>query len=312
MLPEKWESRAYKNMNLSEYTTFQVGGPAKRLIEINHRSELVSLVRDLYKAGIDWQLLGGGSNVLVDDSGYDGVVVVFRSFDDSIWNQDNLLTASAASPLHDIATYSAFEGLAGMEFAAGIPGTLGGAIWGNAGAFGQQVGDILDSVMLLNRDGSITAAGPEQLGFSYRNSILKESGQIVLQATFKLDYDDPVECVDRIDKILAFRMEKHPNLSKQPSAGSFFKNLEPTSSAERRQAAGAFLEEAGAKEMSIGGASVFYKHANIIVTNGTASAKDIITLARKMRQAVLDQFGIDLKREVSIWPKELGADLPDK
>jgi len=312
MLPKLWESRAIKNASLADYTTFQVGGPARRLIEIHHRSELIKLAKDMAKEEIDWQLLGGGSNVLVDDSGYDGLVVVFRSFDDSIWNNEKYLTASAATPLHDVATYSAFEGLAGMEFAAGIPGTLGGAIWGNAGAFGKQVGDILDSVMLLNKDGSITAAGPEELEFSYRNSILRETGQIILQATFKLDYDDPIECVDRIDDILALRMEKHPNLSKLPSAGSFFKNLEPTSKADRRQAAGAFLEQAGAKQMHIGGAAVFHKHANIIVNNGEASAQDIITLARKMRQAVLDQFGIELVREVTVWPEESAIDLPNK
>lgn len=317
MLPDRWEQIARKNEPLAAFTSIGVGGPAKRLIEISDPDDLTALARDMTLARIPWRLLGGGSNVLVDDAGCDELVVVFRTDGQTIRVEDELITAAGGVSLKDLVDASVQAGLADLSFAAGIPGTVGGAVYGNAGAFGLQLGDILESALLMDKNGKTFRQGPSELDFAYRRSNLKTSGHILLKASFRLKAEglsaeqserDGVRA--RIQEILALRKSKHPDLELTPSAGSFFKNLEPTSAADRRQAAGAFLEKAGAKEMKVGQAAVFHKHANIIINRGGASCADILELARSMRRAVQERFGLSLEREVIVWPEELARDLP--
>lgn len=317
MLPDRWERIARKNEPLAAFTSIGIGGPAKRLIEISDPDDLPALARDMAFARVPWRLLGGGSNVLVDDAGCDELVVVFRTGGQTIKVEDELITAAGGVSLKDLVDASVRAGLADLSFAAGIPGTVGGAVYGNAGAFGLQLGDILESALLMDKNGKTFRHGPSELDFAYRRSNLKTSGHVLLEASFRLKAEglsaeqserDGVRA--RIREILALRKSKHPDPERTPSAGSFFKNLEPTSAADRRQAAGAFLEQVGAKEMKVGQAAVFHKHANIIINRGGASCADILELARSMRRAVQERFGLSLEREVIIWPEELARDLP--
>ncbi len=307
-LPDRWLPRIRHGVGLDRYTAFRIGGPAAILIELEFPSEIVALVHDADSINLPWRLLGGGTNLLIDDAGFDGLVVVFRSPKSTIRCENDRLIAPGGVDFHETALASVAAGLTGFEFAAGIPGTLGGAIFGNAGAFGEQVGDVLESAELLDRDGSIRTVDAAELDFAYRSSRLKRSGEILLSATLKLKPGDRDKAEQRVNEIMDLRRSKHPDWRNIPCAGSFFRNIEPTSKASRRQAAGAFLDRIGAKSMQVGGAAVFEKHANIIINTGTASAADVLELARRMRQAVIDRFDLALDREVIVWPDN---DLPD-
>ena len=169
---------------------------------------------------------------------------------------------------------------------------------GNAGAWGKQVGDVLKSATILDNQGEIKTVGPDYFAFTYRHSQLKETEEIIVTITFALTPGDPIALATERAEILKKRAEKHPDLKTQPCAGSFFRNIEPTSKAERRQASGWFLEEAGAKDLKSGGAIVFDKHANIIIKGPGASAQDVHDLHLKMIEAVKEKFNLQLVREV--------------
>jgi UDP-N-acetylmuramate dehydrogenase len=261
-------------------------------------AEVVSAIAALRAGGEDFLLMGGGSNILVSDRGVDATVVRFVSDEPLIERDGHTVTVSGGSDLDAVVRLLGEQGLGGLTFCSGIPGTVGGAIVGNAGAWGKQVGDVLESVTLLAPDGSVTEVGGEDLGFAYRHSDLKEDGRIVLAARFRLAPADPASLDGERAEILMQRAERHPDVELEPCIGSFFRNIEPTSKAERRQAAGWFLEQAGAKFMRVGGARVFERHANIIVRDADGTADDVYQLAEKMKEAVRDKFGFELVREV--------------
>ncbi len=300
-IPAELQSKIQYDVPLSSYTTFKIGGPASALIEVANPEVLLELAEILRKASIPWKLLGGGSNVLVADKGYDGLVIVFHSPENAIKIDENQITAPAGVDFHALALTSVQASLTGFEFAAGIPGTFGGAIYGNAGAFGEQVGDVIESLRVLAPNGETQQLSQAECGFAYRESRFKSSGEIILEATLKLKPGNRSVSQQRIDDIMALRRSKHPDWRRTPCAGSFFRNIEPTSNATRRQAAGAFLDQVGAKQMTVGQAGVFAGHANIIINRGNASFDDIVTLSEQMKSAVFKQFGIELQREVIIW-----------
>lgn len=284
---------------LSEYTTFQLGGPCQALITCQTPYQLETTIKRLTERKIKFILIGGGSNLLVSDSGVDCVVVRYIATP-MIERQENNLVVSGSTLLDVVAQYAVNQGLEGLTYASGIPGTVGGAIVGNAGAFGKQVGDFLDSVLLLDQNGVKREAKAETLGFKYRHSDLKETGEIVLGANFKMTPGDKNTLEKERQEILTLRHQKHPDLKAYPCAGSFFRNIEPTSAAGRRQAAGWFLEQVGAKDMKIGGAAIFEKHANIIVKSKGCSAQNVYDLSNLMAKAVKDKFDLTLNREVRL------------
>jgi UDP-N-acetylmuramate dehydrogenase len=191
--------------------------------------------------------------------------------------------------------------LAGLNFSSGIPGTVGGAISGNAGAFGRQVSDVLKSVTIIDKEGEEKILNPQQCLFSYRYSRFRDSAEIILSARFQLQPGSSKALLNEREEILAMRKEKHPDYHALPCAGSFFKNLEPSESGEKRQAAGWFLDQAGAKRMSVGGAAVFDQHANIIIKKtDRCTASDVYALSQKMQKAVMEKFGIELEPEVRL------------
>lgn len=284
--------------NLASYTTFRLGGPCRQLITCATPQELANAVQHLTRSKIPFLLIGGGSNLVVSDTGIDAAVIRYVSSTPLIERAGDDVTAAASTSLDDLALYSVEEGLEGLVFASGIPGTVGGAVVGNAGAWGKQVGDILKSARIMTKDGSEKTVGPDYFGFAYRHSRLKETDEIVVEVTITLKPGDPIALAQERADILRKRHEKHPDLSTHPCAGSFFRNVEPTSKADRRQAAGWFLEEAGGKNLSSGGAHIFDKHANIIVKGAGCTAQDVHDLHLKMIDAVQQKFGFKLMREV--------------
>ncbi len=286
------------NAPLSAYTTFQLGGPCNSLIECATPDELIQTVQKLKKENTPFLLIGGGSNIVVSDHGLNTNIIRYLSPTPLIERNGNDITVSASTILDDLALFCVDEGLEGLNYTTGIPGTVGGAVVGNAGAWGKQVGDVLKSALVLDEQCKIKTVGPDYFAFSYRHSRLKETNEIIVSITLVVTPGDPVSLAQERAEILKKRSEKHPRLSTHPCAGSFFRNIEPTSKAERRQAAGWFLEQAGGKNLKVGGAYIFEKHANIIIKGPNASAQDVHDLHLKMIDVVKEKFGLQLIREV--------------
>lgn len=283
---------------LENYTTFRLGGPCRFLVNCQTPDQLIAAVAKLNSDRTPFILIGGGSNLVVSDHGIDCAVIRYVSPTPLIERDGNDVIVSGSTELDALALYCVNEGLEGLNYTTGIPGTVGGAVVGNAGAWGKQVGDVLRSVTLLQMDGSRKEADQDYCGFQYRHSRLKETGDILVSVRFSLTEGDPVALARERADILKKRAEKHPDLSTHPCAGSFFRNVEPTSNADRRQAAGWFLEEAGGKNLRVGGAQIFEKHANIIIKGPNCTAQDVYNISQKMIGLVREKFGFDLVREV--------------
>jgi len=287
-----------ENALLRNYTTFRLGGPCPLLIEGATAGQLPAIIQHLNKAGQPLLVIGQGANLVVSDKGIQQAVIRFCSEKPDIKSSGNRVTVSGDTLLDDLAVYTIENETGDLSYCTGIPGTVGGGIAGNAGAFGRQMGDHLISVELLGLDGNVRTVLHNELEFAYRHSKLKETGEIVLSATFELPKaGKPVMQAER-DRIMQFRKDHHPDWHKEPCAGSFFRNIEPTSAVERRKAAGYFLQEAGAHLFRVGGARLYEKHANIIVADSGCTAQDVWELSGKMAAAVKGKFGIDLVREV--------------
>ncbi len=253
--------------------------------------------------GIPWRTMGGGSNLLVADNGVpEAVLRIFSAVPDCRRDGD-AICVSAGTALDALARFAAEEGLAGLGFASGIPGTVGGGICGNAGAFGAALGDAVARVEVLTRTGEKKFLARGDLEFGYRQSSLQNMGAVVVQAWFRTTPGDRARLLAEQAEILAMRREKHPDWRVLPTAGSFFKNLPPAAPGGPRQPAGRLLEQAGAKQMRTGGAYVFEKHANIVIAGPGATARDVARLAERMAAAVKEACGVDLEPEVRFWGK---------
>lgn len=283
---------------LSRYTTFQLGGACPLLIDCATPDQVIAACTELRRTDREFVLIGGGSNLLVADAGLPQVVVRYLSTKPLIERSAGCLIISGSTLLDDAAACAAQAQLAGLEMLSGIPGTLGGAICGNAGAFGHQIGDVVEEVTLLDRDGRLQHVAHADLHFAYRSSGLQENGALVIAARLRLPPGDPAVIEHQRNECLMIRKQKHPDWRAMPTAGSFFRNVAPTSAAGRRQAAGWFLEQAGALSMRINGARPSEKHANIIIRDGPCSAQDVLDLSRQMAAAVADKFKLHLEREV--------------
>jgi len=284
--------------SMSHLGTFRLGGNCALLIDCKQASQVPLAINFCQAHELPFQFIGGGSNILFSDADYDAVLIRYLNPDLVIEELEDGLKVSAAGNLDQAAEWMAEQGWDGLMCLTGIPGTIGGAIAGNAGAWGEQVGDKIMHVELIDRQGNICTLKQSELGFVYRNSRIKEEGWLVLSATLKLHRSDPANLLEQREKILLQRAEKHPDLTTTPCIGSIFRNIEPSSSAERRQAAGYFLEQAGAKKLSVGGAKLFEKHANIIIAEPGARAQDVCELHKLMIAAVEEKFDFSLKREV--------------
>jgi len=287
-----------ENVRLSGMTTFCLGGACPVLIDCPHETSFRQAWTGLLQLGLEPFLLGGGSNLLVSDHGVNQIVVRYVQKECAIKRDGNLIRVSAGTSLDDLARVTTAWGMDGLVICSGIPGTVGGAIAGNAGAFGDQIGDRIVSINVVNRSGLVEERKQADLGFAYRKSGIPDRGDVVLSALLKLDPSDAEKLDMRRREILELRATKHPDWKRIPTAGSFFKNIEPTSRAERRQAAGWFLEQAGALTMKVGWAKTFARHANIIIAEPGCKSSDVVELSGMMADAVKEKFGIVLEREV--------------
>jgi UDP-N-acetylmuramate dehydrogenase len=286
---------------LAPRTTFRIGGPADRLAEVDDEVALGELIAAARELRVPCFVLGGGSNLLIDERGVRGLVLVNHLRRKQY--QGDLLHADGGLGFHDIIVDVVEHGLSGLEFAAGIPGTLAGAVWGNAGCYGQAIGDFLVEARWIARDGRICTVGRRDFGFVYRDSELKRNGAILLGMTLQLPAGDRPRSEQIIRENIQLRWEKHPHT--EPCAGSYFKNVPPPDPRERRIPAGRLLEEVGAKSLSVGGAAVFAKHANIIINRGQATSADVRALAAEMKRRVRERFGVELEEEVTYIPPDL-------
>ncbi|MBI3602650.1 MAG: UDP-N-acetylmuramate dehydrogenase [Candidatus Omnitrophica bacterium] len=283
---------------LRDYTTFQLGGPCRLLMNCETPEELQKAVKSLSKDKTHFILIGSGSNLVISDNGLKAAVIRYVSTAPLIERDGNDVVVAASTILDDLVLYCVDESLEGLNYATGIPGTVGGAVVGNAGAWGKQVGDVLKSAVILDKKGNLKEVKNSYFGFQYRHSRLKETNDIISSVRFTLKAGDPVALAQKRAEILKIRAEKHPDLKTEPCAGSFFRNIEPTSKAGKRQAAGWFLEQAGAKDLRVGGAYIFKKHANIIIKGPRCTSKDVYDLHLKMIEIVKDKFSLQLNREV--------------
>ena len=293
-LPAPLRDLARPAVLLSELTTLRIGGPAAIVCPIQNAEQALRFQAFCAESSVPATILGGGSNVLAGDDGFAGVVLHVSTHRFEV--RGDALIVGAGLGFDDMIRRSLEQRLTGLEFASGIPGTVGGALVGNAGCYGHQIGDFLIEAKVLRADGRIETIGPGDFGFEYRRTRLQNGSDVVLEATLQLLRGDADLANQIRQEKIADRRQKHPVV--EPCAGSWFKNLPPSAPGERRRAAGALLEQVGAKEMSVGGAGVFSKHANIIVNRGNASCADVLALETKMRNAVHERFGVWLEPEV--------------
>lgn len=280
---------------LRERTTFRVGGPARWLVEVEDAPTLARALSTAHDLGTRVLLLGGGSNLLVADSGFDGLVIHNRILGVDIHGET--ATVASGETFHDVIEQLADAGLAGLGFAAGVPGSVGGAVFGNAGCYGEAIGDRITEVVVVGPNGGgRRRVGPDQLAFRYRDTALQSSGEVVESITVRLETGDREALRREIDDNLNVRHTKHP--VDLPSAGSYFKNLPPEKPGGRRVAAGLLLDRCGCKGLRVGDAAVFERHANIIVNLGSATAANVLALADEMKRRVDERFGVQLTEEV--------------
>lgn len=285
-----------ENLPLAPWTTFRIGGPAAAVVTVRSPEEAVRAVRSIAAVGARWTVVGGGSNLLVPDEGYDGVVLLMRAARVQIVEHD--IEAEAGADLGRLVSSSAWAGLGDLTFAAGIPGTIGGAVVGNAGAWGRAIGECVASVRVL-RARTLEAAdlSRDELGFDYRSSVLQSTGDLLLSVRLALQPADRKLLLRQIDELRARRAERLPD---QPCAGSFFRNLPPVRPGEPREPAGRLLEAVGAKGLRVGDAAVSERHANVIVNLGHARCRDVLALAEELERRVAEKFGVRLIREVRL------------
>ncbi|MFQ5453567.1 MAG: UDP-N-acetylmuramate dehydrogenase [Candidatus Zixiibacteriota bacterium] len=281
--------------NLAPFTSFKTGGPAKYFYSAQTENDVIKTVKSAIQLKLPFFIIGGGSNLLISDTGYDGLIIKIDVRGLKMLS-DTEIECNAGEDLMSLVDFATDNSLSGLEFASGIWGTVGGAIYGNAGAYGGEMKDIIKEITLVDSAGKIKTIKPDYCRFGYRNSYLKETGEIILKATFKLRIGDCNTIKNKVQEILDIRTEKHP--TKGNSAGCFFKNIPDTKEKFGKLPAGKLLEQIGAKNMSFGGASVYDKHANMIVNTGTATSKDIRALADKLKEKVYKKFGIILEEEI--------------
>ena len=279
----------YRNEPMRKHTTFRIGGPADFYLCPHSAKEIQKAVAICREEELQYFILGNGSNLLVSDQGYRGVVIQLWKNVSDILVEGWRIRAKAGASLAKIAGEALEEGLTGMEFAAGIPGTLGGAVVMNAGAYGGEMKDILQEALVMDEQGEIFTLKKEELHLGYRTSIIKEKGYIVLAAALELKPGDRKEIKEKMDELKQRRVEKQP--LDMPSAGSTFKRPEG-------YFAGKLIMDAGLRGFSVGGAQISEKHCGFVVNTGKATANDVLTLIREVQKRVRDKFGVELETEV--------------
>ena len=282
------EGELWVNEPMSAHTTFRIGGPADFLVTPGTAGQLKEILALCREENQPFFILGNGSNLLVGDRGYSGTMICLSRLS-AVETEETCIRAQAGALLSKIAREACERSLAGFEFAAGIPGSLGGAVVMNAGAYGGELKDVLVNVTVMDREGNILKKTPEELCMGYRTSSVLSEEYVVLEAEINLEKGDRRLIRARMDDLAARRREKQP--LEYPSAGSTFKRPEG-------YFAGKLIDDAGLRGFRVGGAQVAGKHCGFVINREQATAADVMELCRRVSGAVKEQFGVELEMEV--------------
>lgn len=280
------ERREY--VKLAPYTTFGIGGAARYFYEPTNEEEVICALEEIRDLGVPYFVLGNGSNLLVSDEGYDGAILHLARNFGRIRREGNRVHAESGALLAQAARFAAREGLSGLEPMSGIPGSVGGAVTMNAGAYGGETKDVIERVRILTEDG-VREYANEEMRFSYRHSLITDEGGIVLEAIYLLEPDEPEEIIARIEDYATRRNTKQPVEMK--SAGSTFKRPEGYFAAK-------LIEDAGLKGFRYRNAGVSAKHAGFVVNYGGATAEEVLATIKMVQKIVYERFGVRLEPEM--------------
>ena len=276
---------------MSRHTSFKVGGNAQIFVEPGDEEALQRLLKFINAEKINYYIIGNGSNMLVSDKGYKGIIISMLKFTSPSLIENESITISAGKTLKELTELACENSLSGLEFAYGIPGSVGGAVFMNAGAYDGEIKEVLDKVKVMDKEGNVLSLNAGKLDLSYRHSNIEEKGYIVLEAKFNLKKADKSAIWEKMQELMARRIDKQP--LNFPSAGSTFKRPEG-------YFAGKLIDDAGLRGYSIGGAKVSYKHCGFIVNADKASAEDVYALISYVRLKVKDRFGVELEPELRV------------
>ena len=290
-LPGKYQI----NAPMDRYTTFRVGGPADLLAVPETQEEVCSLLREVHRQNVPLTVIGNGSNLLVLDKGVRGIVLKLGNALKGLSVDGSTIKVEAGVLLSRLASAAAEGGLAGLEFASGIPGSLGGAVLMNAGAYGGEIGNLVRQVKVVSREGNVRLLDRKAMDFRYRHSAVMDSGDIILAADLELTRDDPDAIRERITELTRKRVEKQP--LNFPSAGSTFKR-------PPGYFAAALIDQAGLRGYRVGDAQVSEKHTGFVVNRGHATAAEILQLMEDVKERVHTASGVWLEPEVRIIGEE--------
>lgn len=284
-----------ENADMSRYCTYKAGGSARYLISVENIEELREALKMAKEKKLDSFILGRGSNVLVRDGGYDGIIIRLSGEFTLIESTQNVITAGAAATNVEVCVLARDEGLSGIEFLHGIPGSIGGAVFMNAGAYGSEICDYVDEVTFMDEDYNVLAKPSKDIDFGYRHTEFMDGGGIIISVKLRLTPSSADAVASKMDALLNKRTSKQP--MNYPSCGSVFKRPSGGYAAK-------LIEDAGLKGASIGGAEVSTKHSGFIINKGEATANDITDLIKLVQKRVKKNSGIDLKTEVRIIGKD--------
>jgi UDP-N-acetylmuramate dehydrogenase len=279
------------NEPLAKHTTLKVGGPADIFIEPTTIEGLIKTIEILKENEIKWTALGRGSNLLVSDKGIEGAVIKLGAGLDNLKQDGELITVGGGYPLVKLATIICRKGYSGLEFASGIPGSVGGAVFMNAGAHGSDISKILIKAHVLFSNGEMKWLTNEEMKFSYRTSVLQNNPGICLEATFRLKQGIREEIVNSMQDFKDYRKKTQP--WNYPCCGSVFRNPLP-------HHAGKLIEDAGLKGTTIGGAQISEMHANFIVNTGDAKAQDVLDLIDLVKKTIKEKYQVEMQTEVEL------------
>lgn len=291
------QSTIIQNAEMREFTSFKAGGKADLLVIPSSEEELKYILQQLVRFKLPFITMGKGTNLLIRDGGYHGIIIRFDDAFSQIQVEGTTIIAGAGASLSSVARVAMEHGLSGMEFASGIPGSLGGGVFMNAGAYDGELKDVVRDVQVLSHDGLQTRlVKNEMMNYGYRQSTLMATQEIVLSASLSLRIGDREDITAKMKEFNDRRNQKQP--MEWPSAGSFFKRPEG-------YYAGKLIQDAGLKGLTIGGAQVSTKHSGFIINVGDATATDIISLMHVIQATILDQFGVAIEPEVRIVGEEI-------
>lgn len=291
------EEKIMFDVPMKNYTSFKIGGKAEKFLKIKNEEELKSAIKYARENNLKTTIIGNGSNLLVLDSGIKGLVLKIEIDNLKIEKKENYVEVTVGSGYKTMALGAKLmnEGITGFEELSGIPGTIGGAIFMNAGAYGKEIKDINISTKCMDYDGNIFILQNKEQEFEYRSSIFKNEKHIILETKLKLEYGKKEEIKNKINEFLSSRKEKQP--LEYPSAGSTFKRQDGVITAK-------LIDECGLKGVKIGGAMVSPKHAGFIVNYSNATAKDVLNLIKYVKEKIYEKYGIKIEEEIRIVGEE--------